>query len=123
MTQARRDGQPDGMVEWWNGGMVEWWNGGMVEWWNGGMVEWWNGGMVGQAGRQAVRRAGSRVSYRQFHLLALRLHVEGPPSLHPLVFEERHLGHAAVRLQHAEGALLRGLGPAREVVQVEGERA
>ena len=58
----------------------------------------------------------------QFHFFTLVLHIEGPPTLDPFVFEERHLRHTSVCLQHVEGAQLGRLGTPRETVQVQRER-
>ena len=58
----------------------------------------------------------------QFHFFTLVLHVEGPPTLDTFVFEERHLGHTSVRLQHVEGAQLGRLGTPGETVQVQRQR-
>ncbi len=62
-------------------------------------------------------------THGELHLLALVLDVERPPALDALVFEERHLRDAAVLLQHVERALLRGLGAAWELVQIQCQRA
>lgn len=66
----------------------------------------------------------SATSYRELQLFAaFILHIERPPAFDPAVFEQRHLGHRAVRLDHVQGALPGRLGAARETVQVKGQRA
>ena len=60
------------------------------------------------------------VTYGELELLlSLVLDGEGPPSLDPLVFEQRHLRHRPVRLQHVQRAQLGRLGASREPVQIQ----
>ena len=62
-------------------------------------------------------------TYLQLADVGVGLDVHGPPALGPLLLEEVHHGHRAVRLEHVQRALLHRLGAAREVVEVERDGA
>ena len=62
-------------------------------------------------------------THRQCHFLVVVLHVERPPALDALLFEDGHHGHGAVVLQKRQGAVFGGLGPTGKPVQVERDLA
>ena len=57
--------------------------------------------------------------YRQFHFFAFVFDVERPPSLDALVFEQWHLRHAAVSLEHVQCTQLGWLSSTWKPVHVE----
>lgn len=68
---------------------------------------------------QFENRIPARDTHRQRHLLIVVLHVEGPPALDPLLFEDGHHRHRAVVLEQRQRAQFGGLGAAGEPVQVQ----